>query len=92
MIMKGEVRMEGKLQLAIRTVTHDRQDRIAVPLDVTIDEIMKSVIEKWNLSSNYEYILRCERLGSQLAENMSLQQAGIQDGDILEIQPLADAG
>lgn len=84
--------MEGKLQLTIRTATRDRQASIAAPQDATVSEILGSAKENWNLSSRYEYVLRCERLGAQLAEAQTLHQAGVREGDVLEIQPLADAG
>ncbi|MBN2549358.1 MAG: hypothetical protein JXB15_09385 [Anaerolineales bacterium] len=84
--------MEGKLQLMIRTATRDRQATIAAPPDATIGEILASARENWNLSGNYEYVMRCERLGAQLLETQTLQQAGVLENDILEIQPLADAG
>lgn len=84
--------MDGKLQLTIRTATRDRQAPITAPADVTVRELLDDAREKWNLPNSYEYVLRCERLGIQLAENMTLQQAGVLEGDVLEIQPLADAG
>jgi hypothetical protein len=84
--------MEGKLQLSVRTATRDRQAKIATPFDATVGEILASARDNWNLSGDYEYVLSCERLGSQLAENMTLSQAGVREGDVLEIQPLADAG
>jgi hypothetical protein len=84
--------MEGKLQLTIRTATRDRQAPIILPPDVTVAELLEDAKNNWSLSSNYEYVLRCERLGAQLAENVTLQQAGVMEGDVLEIQPLADAG
>jgi hypothetical protein len=84
--------MGDKLQLTIRTATRDRQAAIAAPLDATVAEILGSAMQNWNLSNSFEYVVRCERLGSQLVEDMTLQQAGVLSGDILEIQPLADAG
>jgi len=84
--------MEGKIQLNIRTATHDRQGVITVPLDVTVKEIIEGAKTNWNLSGNYEYILRSERLGAQLREDQTLQQVGVQDGDVLEIAGLSDAG
>ncbi len=84
--------MEGKCQLTIRTATRDRQATISAPADVTVGELLGSARQQWNLSNDYEYVVRCERLGLQLAENMTLQQAGVMEGDVLEIQPLADAG
>jgi hypothetical protein len=84
--------MGDKLQLTIRTATRDRQASIAAPLDATVAEILGSAMQNWNLSNNFEYVVRCERLGSQLVEDMTLQAAGVLSGDVLEIQPLADAG
>ena len=84
--------MEGKLQLTVRTATRDRQANIAAPQDATVREILTSARQNWNLSNSYEYVLRCERLGAQLAENTTLTEAGVREGDVLEIQPLADAG
>jgi hypothetical protein len=84
--------MGGKLQLTVRTATRDRQASIAAPSDATAGELLGSAKNNWNLSGDYEYVLRCERLGSQLAENVTLEQAGVREGDVLEIQPLADAG
>ena len=84
--------MEGKYQLTVRTASRDRQAPITVQPDVTVGELLSDAKEKWNLPGSYEYVLSCERLGSQLAENMTLEQAGVLEGDVLEIQPLADAG
>jgi len=84
--------MEGKLQLTVRTATRDRQGNIAAPGDATVGEILESARTNWNLPPTYDYVLRCERLGTQLAENMTLAQAGVLEGDVLEVQPLADAG
>jgi hypothetical protein len=84
--------MEGKLQLTVRTANRDRQAPITAPTDVTVGELLGDAKEKWNLPGNYEYVLSCERLGTQLEENMTLQQAGVLEGDVLEIQPLPDAG
>ena len=41
---------------------------------------------------NYEYVVRCERLGTQLVMTHTLEQAGVQPGDVIEIQGLPDAG
>jgi hypothetical protein len=84
--------MEGKFQLTVRTATRDRQAGITAPSDATVSEILKEAKQNWNLPDSFEYILRCERLGAQLADHVTLSQAGVQEGDVLEIQPLANAG
>jgi len=82
----------NKMKLTIRTAMRDRQAEIAAPADATVGDILTSARERWRLSPDYEYVVRCERLGAQLAPTQTLQQAVLQDGDVLEIQPLADAG
>lgn len=84
--------MDQKLKLTIRTANHDRQAVIHAPDDVTVEEILNDAKQQWNLSDNYEYVLRCERLGSQLEYRKTLREAGVVENDVLEIQPLADAG
>lgn len=84
--------MSDKYPLTLRTITRDRKADITAPSDVTVRDLIADVCEKWNLSNKYEYVMRCERMGAQLAENLTLVEAGVQAGDVLEIQPLADAG
>ncbi len=84
--------MEGKVKVTIRTATRDRKADITCPSDVSIAEILASAREKWSLPADYEYVVRSERQGVQLQPNQTLGQVGVLDGDVLEIQPLADAG
>lgn len=85
-------KMEEKIKITLRTATRDRQAALQVTEDVTVKELLNSAKETWNLSESYEYVMRCERLGKQLSENSSLAELGIKAEDVLEIQPLADAG
>jgi len=84
--------MSRKLNLTIRTATRDRQANIDAPDDSTASELIGSAQENWNLPTDYEYVIRCERTGTQLVADQTLDAQGIQPGDILELQPLADAG
>jgi hypothetical protein len=81
-----------KVNLTIRTATRDRQAQISAPAEATVQEILDSARDNWRLSPDYEYVVRCERLGSQLVTTQTLAAAGIRPDDVLEIQPLADAG
>lgn len=84
--------MESKLKISLRTATRDRKADITCPPDVSIQELLVSARQRWALPPDYEYVVRSERQGSQLTLQQTLEQAGILDGDVLEIQPLADAG
>lgn len=81
-----------KVNLTIRTATRDRQAQISAPAEATVQEILDSARENWRLSPDYEYVVRSERLGTQLVTTQTLTAAGVRPDDVLEIQPLADAG
>lgn len=84
--------MSTEIQIYLRTASRDRQGKLTVDPGVTVQELIASAKENWNLAGTYEYIMRCERLGAQLPERSTLLDAGIQDGDVLEIAGLSDAG
>lgn len=81
-----------ELNLRIRTANRDRKAEIAVDPGISVAEVLEAAKENWALPGDYEYIVRCERLGTQLRPTATLIGSGIQSGDVLEIQPLADAG
>jgi hypothetical protein len=81
-----------ELNLQIRTANRDRKAEIGVEPSVTVGEVLDAARENWALPGDYEYVVRCERLGRQLTPQMTLAAAGVMPGDVLEIQPIADAG
>jgi hypothetical protein len=84
--------VDAKIKLTIRMADRARKGEIAAPSDVSVDEILSEAKRNWNLSNDYEYVVRCERLGARLVLDQTLKQAGIQSGDILLVEPLSDGG
>lgn len=82
----------SELNVQIRTANRDRKGEIGVSSDVTVEEILSAAKENWALPSNYEYIVRHERLGKQLQGDVTLAAADVREGDVLEIQQISDAG
>ena len=81
-----------EMTLNIRTANRDRKAEIAVDPNVRVSEILEAAMQNWALSGDYDYVIRSDRLGTQLRPSATLVASGIRDGDILEIQPIADAG
>jgi hypothetical protein len=81
-----------QLELQIRTASRDRKAKIGVHPETRLGDILAEARANWAMPDNYDYILRSERLGQQLDLNSTLQAAGVQDGDTLEVQQLSDAG
>ena len=50
--------MENKIALTIRTATRDRKADISATADATVAEILGSAKENWQLSRDYEYVVR----------------------------------
>lgn len=82
----------SEMTLNIRTANRDRKAEIAVEPTVTVSEILEAAMQNWALPADYDYVVRCDRLGTQLRPSATLIGSGIREGDILEIQPIADAG
>jgi hypothetical protein len=78
--------------LHIRTANRDRKADLQVPPDISVADILEACKDNWQLPTNYEYIIRCERLGRELRPADSITSAGLVSGDILEVQQIADAG
>ena len=82
----------SEMTLNIRTANRDRKAEIAVDPTVTVAEILEAAMQNWALPTDYDYVVRSDRLGTQLRPSATLIGSGIREGDILEIQPIADAG
>lgn len=82
----------NEMTLNIRTANRDRKAEIAVDPTVTVSEILEAAMQNWALPTDYDYVVRSDRLGTQLRPSATLIGSGVREGDILEIQPIADAG
>ena len=82
----------NEMTLNIRTANRDRKAEIAVDPTVTVSEILEAAMQNWALPADYDYVVRSDRLGTQLRPSATLIGSGVREGDILEIQPIADAG
>ena len=84
--------MSDGFDITLQTANRDRKAELGVDGEVRVGELLDMAKSQWSLPGDYEYIIRCERLGRQLRSDETLGAAGVLSGDRLEIFPMADYG
>jgi hypothetical protein len=88
----------GMLQIRVSDISGSRVNSVEAPDDVPINRLLVVLVERMNLPLNspdgqlMSYKLHHRRTGSQLLDNQTLQQASVQSGDELRLQPEITAG
>ena len=84
--------MSAQLSLIIQSADKTHKAKIKILDQVTIEQLIDKTQEQWNLPHDARYGVRLERTNEQLDFSASLDDAGVQDGDHLEIFPIIEAG
>ena len=88
----------SSVKVQVVDVSGSRRSEVLAPTDVSVDRILVLLVERLNLPLNspdgqlMSYKLHHRRTGTQLLEEQTLAQAGVQDGDELRLQPEITAG
>ena len=82
----------GPIEVVVRDAANARINKVEVLPDVTAQELLQSAIGAWKLPDDFEYVVRVARLGRQVLLSETMTSLGVVDGDVLEIQALAEAG
>ena len=82
----------GALNLIVRTADQTRKDGLEIEPQKKCGEIVAAVIGRWSLPEDTDFTLVNVRTGKPLMPDHSLAQAGVMDGDTLEVQPVLVAG
>ena len=86
------------IRMRVSDISGSRVNEVEAPDDVAVNRLLVVLIERLNLPLNspdgqlMSYKLHHRRTGSQLLDNQTLAQAGVQDGDELRLQPEITAG
>jgi hypothetical protein len=86
------VRMSDSISLVIRSADQTRKASVTLPGLLTIEQLLQTTQQKWNLPANTSYAMRLERTGQQLDPAITLQAMGVQQNDVLELYPILEAG
>jgi len=89
---------DNKVNVTIMDVTGNKEEEAALPYDAPVRRIIAKLIQMMNLPStgpdgqpmSYKFVHKSS--GKQIADEQTLGDAGVQEGDILRLQPEITAG
>lgn len=90
--------MSENLTVEVWDATGNKRQTVEMPSDVPVNRILVVLIDKLNLPRHgpdgqlMSYKFHHKASGKQLLESQSFKDAGVQNGDILRIQPEITAG
>ncbi|MEO1376269.1 MAG: EsaB/YukD family protein [Cyanobacteria bacterium J06635_10] len=84
--------MNNSLCLIIRSADQTRKAKVELSAQATVEQLIQCIKEQWNLPNDTSYVIRLERTGEQLDSANTLDSAGVEDNDVLEIYPNLEAG
>jgi hypothetical protein len=84
--------MSDSISLVICTADESRKAVVTLPALLTIEQLLQTTQQKWNLPSATNYAMRLERTGQQLDPATTLQSVGVQENDVLKLLPLLEGG
>ncbi len=88
----------GKVTVTVLDATGSKEQKASLPDDAPVRRILAKLIEMMKMPSTgpdgqpMSYKFHHKASGKQLLDSHSLFDAGVQDGDILRVQPEITAG
>ena len=88
----------GKVNVTIVDVTGNKEQQADIPDDAPVRRIIAKLVQMMNLPTTgpdgqpMSYKFHHKASGRQLADEETLAQAGVKDGDVLRLQPEITAG
>ncbi|GIK88196.1 MAG: hypothetical protein KJ018_09130 [Burkholderiales bacterium] len=79
-------------RLLVRTADQTRRAELELAPDQTGAQIIQSAVDHWALPADADYALVNVTQGRALKPTETLDQAGVNSGDVLEVQPVLVAG
>jgi hypothetical protein len=78
--------------LSVRTADQTRRAELALSPQQTGADLIQSAVEHWALPGDADYTLVNVTQGRALTPHATLAEAGVNAGDLLEVQPVLVAG
>lgn len=82
----------SNVSVTIRMADETRKAAATLPASLTVDQIISTTQQKWNLPVDANYAVRLQSTGQQLDGSSTLASAGVQNDDVLEVYPILEAG
>jgi len=88
----------GKVSVTVVDITGNKEQQVSLPDDIPVNRLIVKLAEKMELPVtgpngspiSYKFIHKAS--GKQLTEEQTLEKAGVQEGDMLRLQPEITAG
>jgi hypothetical protein len=80
------------INVVIRTADQTRKAEVTLDSSNTGADVIQASVDNWALPTDTDYGLVSTTSGKTLAPNTTLNEGGIKDGDVLEVQPVLVAG
>jgi len=81
-----------ELKLIVRTADRTKKAEVNLSADQTVSDITQAASDNGWLSKDVDYTVVNISTGRTLTPSHTLRQAGVSNGDTLEIQPVLVAG
>tara|TARA_B100001964_G_scaffold239243_1_gene306282 strand:- start:263 stop:514 length:252 start_codon:yes stop_codon:yes gene_type:complete len=82
----------SELNLIIRTADQTRKAEVSLDPSNTGSDVIQASVDNWSLPTDTDYSLVNATSGKTIIPNSTLVDNGIEDGDVLEVQPVLVAG
>jgi hypothetical protein len=82
----------AELTIIIRTADQSRKAQITISDTHTAKQIIESAVSNWSLPIDADYSIVNVSKGTALTMGKPLHALGIQENDVLELQPILAAG
>jgi hypothetical protein len=80
------------VSLILRTADKTRKADISLPRTNSGGDVIQAAVDNWSLPTDTEYTLVNVTSGKTLLPSAALTESFVNDGDILEVQPVLVAG
>ncbi len=88
----------NNLTIEVWDATGNKKQQVELPADAAVNRVIAVLVDRMNLPRNspdgqlMSYKFHHKSSGRQLLDDQSLSSAGVQNGDILRLQPEITAG
>jgi hypothetical protein len=82
----------SEINVIIRTADQTRKAEVSLEVSNTGADVIQASVDNWSLPTDTDYSLVSTSTGKTITPNSTLGSNKIENGDILEIQPVLVAG
>jgi hypothetical protein len=80
------------INVIIRTADQTRKAEVTLPVSHTGADVIQAAVDNWSLPKDTDYSLVNARTTKPVQPGSSLETQDVQNGDVLEVQPVLVAG